>query len=230
MSRIARRTVGVAIALCLASSTAAATDVAKIGDAELVAADDDLGNWLSHGRTYAEQRFSPLAYIHDGNVGDLELSWTFPTGLTRGHEATPIVVDGVLYFTGTWSVVFAVDKSGSMGQGSGGVDRFELPDRVGVPHEKILRCRVVRATRSSWKKRKIPDPRNKIGKALESKGPAAPLGAEGSLCKGMFYHGLPNRFQGINAYVLTGFPRRCTMPLAPCKRGSATRHHFTPAP
>ncbi len=80
-----------------------------VDDARLLAADADRANWLTHGRTYAEQRFSPLDDIDDGNVADLELLWTFPTGLTRGHEATPIVVDGVLYFTGSWSVIFAVD-------------------------------------------------------------------------------------------------------------------------
>ena len=80
-----------------------------VDDARLRAADADHANWLTHGRTYAEQRYSPLDEINDGNVADLELQWTFPTGLTRGHEATPIVVDGVLYFTGSWSVVFAVD-------------------------------------------------------------------------------------------------------------------------
>jgi len=108
------RTIGhwvVKFGICLgvAAGAAQAADVSSIDDADLVAADDDLGNWLTHGRTYAEQRFSPLAYVHDGNVGDLELLWTFPTGLTRGHEATPIVVNSVLYFTGSWSVVFAVD-------------------------------------------------------------------------------------------------------------------------
>lgn len=109
MRRISRWATAAAICLHLTSGSAAAADISGIGDAQLVAADDDLGNWITHGRTYAEQRFSPLAFVHDGNVGDLELLWTFPTGLTRGHEATPIMVDGVLYFTGTWSVVFAVD-------------------------------------------------------------------------------------------------------------------------
>jgi quinohemoprotein ethanol dehydrogenase len=94
---------------CLASTTTWANGAADVDDHRLVDADRDRENWITHGRTYSEERYSPLAYIHDGNVNQLELLWSFPTGLTRGHEATPIVVEGVLYFTGPWSVVFAVD-------------------------------------------------------------------------------------------------------------------------
>lgn len=67
------------------------------------------GNWLSHGRTYNEQRHSPLDQITDENVGDLGLAWAYPTLNKRGHEATPIVVDGVMFFTLPWSVVVALD-------------------------------------------------------------------------------------------------------------------------
>ena len=87
----------------------ATRDVAGVTDARLVRADAEPGNWLSHGRTYAEQRYSPLAQIHEGNVGELGLAWAFETGSTRGLEATPLVVEGVIYTTGTWSVVYAVD-------------------------------------------------------------------------------------------------------------------------
>ncbi|HJN50898.1 MAG: PQQ-dependent dehydrogenase, methanol/ethanol family [Pseudomonadales bacterium] len=73
----------------------------------IMAADDEPGNWLAHGRTYDEQRFSPLAQIDDQNVTDLGLAWHFDTGTTRGLEASPIVVDGIMYSTGSWSLVFA---------------------------------------------------------------------------------------------------------------------------
>jgi quinohemoprotein ethanol dehydrogenase len=65
--------------------------------------------WLVHGRTPDEQRHSPLASIHAGNVSQLGLAWTFETGQGRGHEATPIVVDGVMFITAPWSVVHALD-------------------------------------------------------------------------------------------------------------------------
>ncbi|MEQ8514906.1 MAG: PQQ-dependent dehydrogenase, methanol/ethanol family, partial [Chromatocurvus sp.] len=82
-----------------------------VDEARLRAASDDAGNWLSHGRSYAEQRYSPLAQIHQGNVAGLGLEWAFDFGSSRGLEATPIVVDGVMYVTGTWSRVYAFNAS-----------------------------------------------------------------------------------------------------------------------
>jgi quinohemoprotein ethanol dehydrogenase len=85
---------------------AAAVDGARIENA-----DRDAANWLTHGRTYNEQRFSPLKSIDDGNVNRLGLEWYFDLDTRRGQEATPIVVDGVMYFTSAWSKVFAVDAA-----------------------------------------------------------------------------------------------------------------------
>ncbi|HXG68941.1 MAG TPA: PQQ-dependent dehydrogenase, methanol/ethanol family [Blastocatellia bacterium] len=80
-----------------------------IDDAALRNADTRAGDWLTHGRTYSEARFSPLKQINAENVKSLGLAWAFDTETTRGLEATPIVVDGILYTTGSWSVVFAID-------------------------------------------------------------------------------------------------------------------------
>ena len=62
-----------------------------------------------HGRTYDEQRFSPLIDIDRDNVSHLGLAWYFDVPTKRGMEATPIVVDGRMYVTGSWSVVYALD-------------------------------------------------------------------------------------------------------------------------
>lgn len=67
----------------------------------------DNNNWLSHGRSYDESRFSPLTQINKNNVKDLALAWSFEFPDDRGLEATPIVVDGVIYTSGAWSRVFA---------------------------------------------------------------------------------------------------------------------------
>ena len=83
--------------------------IERVDDARLRAAQDEPQSWLSYGGSYSEQRYSRLAQIDAGNVKDLGLAWAFDTGLPRGHEATPIAVDGVIYTTGSWSVVFAVD-------------------------------------------------------------------------------------------------------------------------
>lgn len=100
------RTAGCAVLAlaCLAPAFAAEVDGKRIIDA-----DKEPGNWMSHGRTYDEQRYSPLNTINDGNVNQLGLAWSYKLDLDRGVEATPIVVDGVMYTTGPFSVVYALD-------------------------------------------------------------------------------------------------------------------------
>ncbi len=77
--------------------------------------DGEPENWLSHGRGYDEQRFSPLKQINDGNAAGLGLVWRHDFDTNRGLEATPIVVDGIMFTTGAWSRVYALDaKSGEL--------------------------------------------------------------------------------------------------------------------
>ncbi len=92
-----------------AISPSATRALEAIDDARLRNAALDPQDWITHGGTYAEQRFSPLAEIAADNVGQLGLAWSFDTQTDRGLEATPLVVDGVLFTTGSWSVVFAID-------------------------------------------------------------------------------------------------------------------------
>ncbi len=66
-------------------------------------------DWPSYGLDYAETRFSKLKQVNDGNVKQLGLAWTYNLESTRGVEATPLVVDGIMYVTASWSVVHAVD-------------------------------------------------------------------------------------------------------------------------
>ena len=69
----------------------------------------DRMDWPQYGLGSEEQRFSELDSINTGNVEQLGLAWSFETDFNRGQEATPIVVDGVIYFSSNWSVVYAVD-------------------------------------------------------------------------------------------------------------------------
>ena len=69
----------------------------------------DPTQWAKHGRTDGEERYSPLDQIREDSVADLGLAWFFDTGTKRGLEATPLMIDGVLYVTGSWSIVFALD-------------------------------------------------------------------------------------------------------------------------
>ena len=80
-----------------------------VDDATLRAAPKSGEEWLTTGRDYAETHYSPLKQIDAGNVSKLGLAWSFDTGSFRGLEATPLISDGVLYATASWSVVFALD-------------------------------------------------------------------------------------------------------------------------
>ncbi|MET0388401.1 MAG: PQQ-dependent dehydrogenase, methanol/ethanol family [Polyangiales bacterium] len=72
-------------------------------------------DWPSYGLDYREQRFSPLEKINRENVSTLGLAWHFDADYARGIEATPIVVDGIMYVTGSWSVLYALDaKTGQL--------------------------------------------------------------------------------------------------------------------
>lgn len=74
----------------------------------------DSSGWISHGRTYSEQRYSPLTVINNKNVSGLGLHWAYDLGDSRGIEATPIVHDGMMYVTSTWNIVHALDaRTGS---------------------------------------------------------------------------------------------------------------------
>ena len=66
-------------------------------------------DWPLHGEDTFEQRQSPLMQINPDNVQELGLAWSFDTGTRRGLEASPIVIDGALYTTGSWSKVYALD-------------------------------------------------------------------------------------------------------------------------
>jgi quinohemoprotein ethanol dehydrogenase len=69
----------------------------------------DSSDWSMYGGSYNEQRFSPLKQINEENVAQLGLVWSHEFGTNRGLEATPLIVNGVLYTTVEWSVVYAMD-------------------------------------------------------------------------------------------------------------------------
>lgn len=88
------------------AGTAAARSPA---DAMLLDAARDPADWLTHGGTYDEQRFSTLTQIDAGNVAKLGLAWSTELDTDRGQETTPLVVDGRVYLTTAWSKVVALD-------------------------------------------------------------------------------------------------------------------------
>jgi PQQ-dependent dehydrogenase (methanol/ethanol family) len=97
---------GLGLAGCHRASGPAAVDQAR-----LVKAASEPANWMSYGGTWQEQRFSPLDRINDGNVSGLKLAWFQELDTNRGQEATPLVVDGVMYVSTAWSKVLAFDAA-----------------------------------------------------------------------------------------------------------------------
>jgi alcohol dehydrogenase (cytochrome c) len=72
-------------------------------------------NWLMYRRTYDGQGYSPLDQININNVQDLVPVWTFSTGVKGGHQAPPIVNDGIMYITTPQAQVLALDaKTGDV--------------------------------------------------------------------------------------------------------------------
>jgi len=139
--------VGAAWLTPLASPLAApAAAMGAVDRHALLAAAADDAEWLTHGRTYDEQRFSPLQRINTANVKDLGLAWFADLDTARGQEGTPLVIDGALYITTAWSKVKAYDAvSGKL--------RWQFDPRV--PGEAAVRacCDVVNRGLAAWGER-----------------------------------------------------------------------------
>lgn len=83
--------------------------VTAIDDPMLKNPMNEQGDWITHGLNYQEDRFSPLTDINKSNIDSLDLAWSLELDTKRGLEATPLAIDGILYFTGDWSKVYAID-------------------------------------------------------------------------------------------------------------------------
>lgn len=95
------------MSLLLASAQA---EPRRIADADIADSKNE-ADWLAYGRTHSEQRFSPLTQINAQSVDQLGVSWFTDLPGDVGLVSTPLVVDGVMYFTGTMNVIRAVDAT-----------------------------------------------------------------------------------------------------------------------
>ena len=89
--------------------TATAATPAQVDDARLANADSEPQNWMAHGGNQQAHRYSRLEQITPENISRLKPAWYLEFDTYRGQEATPLVVDGVIYVTTAWSKVYAVD-------------------------------------------------------------------------------------------------------------------------
>ena len=103
-----------------ASESLRAPDVAtRVTGDRLVRARSEPQNWLTYYGAYDGQRYSALDQITTANVKNLKLAWQFQAGVigliaspaTYAFEATPIVVDGVMYVSGWDGYVWALDAA-----------------------------------------------------------------------------------------------------------------------
>lgn len=91
------------ILACCASGVATAAEVKSIQNPVA-------GDWPSYHRTYDAHRYSPLDQITKGNVHRLSVAWTHQAGeITQGLQSTPIVIDGIIYYSSNFNRVFALD-------------------------------------------------------------------------------------------------------------------------
>ena len=90
-----------------------AAEARSVDDQRIInATQQEPGNWLSYGQTYKEQRFSQLTQINKDNVSALNLAWSKQIGdYNMRMQGTPLVVDGVMYVTNGWSVIYALDAT-----------------------------------------------------------------------------------------------------------------------
>ena len=76
-----------------------AVPVAQVDTDRIAAAAEEPEMWLTYGGTYDEQRHSALGQINRDTLPELGVGWVYETAKPRGAEATPLVVDGVMYLS-----------------------------------------------------------------------------------------------------------------------------------
>ncbi len=112
LTRIFWRGAALTWLLCPGIGGTAAGAAGNVDAARLQAADSEPQNWFTGGRDKDGTYFSPLTAIDAGNVKQLGFAWSYDLGdPQRGQEATPLVIDGVMYTSGTWGYVYAVDAA-----------------------------------------------------------------------------------------------------------------------
>jgi quinohemoprotein ethanol dehydrogenase len=121
---------------------------ANVDGARIRAADKEPGQWMSWGRTYDEQRFSPLGQINQANVGQLGLAWFSELDTFRGVEGTPLAIDGVLYNTSAWNITTAYD-------GATGKVLWRYDPKVPPQFGRLACCDIVSRGLAAWKGRII---------------------------------------------------------------------------
>ena len=129
-----RRTREVGHGLALVVLAAAAAAAQSVTNAQLQKGLADPGAWLNYGGDYGSQRHSPLTQITPANVDQLSVQWAFQTNQLGKFESTPLVLNGIMYFTGPNNTAWAVDaRTGRQIW----TYRRELPEGVEPAHDGL---------------------------------------------------------------------------------------------
>jgi quinohemoprotein ethanol dehydrogenase len=130
------------------TSSWASTVMARgwVDAARLANATREPGQWFTAGRDVGQSHYSPLSGINDRNVIHLGFAWQYRVGTRRGLEATPIVVDGIMYTSGPWGHIYALDAAT-------GKLLWEFDPHVAGGYGKYACCDVVNRGVAVWKGR-----------------------------------------------------------------------------
>ena len=102
--RLSARTMAACAALAVGLPTMA------LANDELLVLEKNPSVWAQPAGNYANTRYSELAQINRDNVSDLQVAWTFSTGVLRGHEGGPLVIGDVMYIHAPFpNTVYALD-------------------------------------------------------------------------------------------------------------------------
>ena len=143
--------VALLVVACDRGAAPSAAPAAGLVDRARLLRDDEPGSWLTAGRNWRADRFSPLGNIHAGNVDSLGVAWEYQFRSRRGRvehglEATPVMVDGVVYLSGAWGSVVAVDAAT-------GAERWRYDPDVDGSYGRRACCDVVNRGLAVWEGR-----------------------------------------------------------------------------
>ncbi len=137
-----------ALPVLLLSGEAAAREITSyspVTDQRL--ANPEPGNWLMYRRTYDGANYSPLNKINAGNVKELTPVWTFSTGVTEGHEAPPIINNGVMFDPGRNGYLWTLER---------GADAIKFVDAVPFVHQDVFKRIDPKTGRPEYNPDKVP--------------------------------------------------------------------------
>src|SRR6202047_3096409 len=168
-TRCAERAAAALVTAALALVPAIAAEQAPAPPAAAAPKDD--GQWAMPAKNYAATRFSELDQINGGNVANLRVEFTFSTGVNRGQEAAPLVVDNTMYIVTPYpNILFALDL-----KKPGAPLKWEYQPHPAVASQGVACCDVVNRGATFWDGCLIDSPMSaeddRAGGAIEEPGP-----------------------------------------------------------